>query len=223
MKATSDFRARALVGKGVLLVPLAISSDAGDQRTGVVLSQGVRTAASKATCANVATSWSAGRVLCPGDAKGDAKGDAESALNEVERLFALDEGIPAELWARVRSSSGADHVLLFRPERAGLSQSAPSELPCTQTSAAGLGTAALVSALICSGSTTSAAKSPTEITYVISASLVDVQSGKLLKVGVHSGSDAGSGVPDLSDTELPAAASVLERIMTSLSEQLLTD
>ena len=63
----------------------------------------------------------------------------------------------------------------------------------------------------------------TELTYTISAALVDLRTGKLLKVGLHSGSASRRVTHNLGFAEPPPAAPILENAMTELGEAVLDD
>ena len=86
-----------------------------------------------------------------------------------------------------------------------------------------LATTALASALIGASTIHKSTVSNTELGYTVSASLVDMQSGALLKVGVHSASDSRKEPRNLGFAEPPPAAPLLERIMLALGEKLLAD
>jgi hypothetical protein len=66
-------------------------------------------------------------------------------------------------------------------------------------------------------------KNETELTYILSGSLFDMQSSKLIKVGVHSGSDSRTVKHNLGFAEPPPVAPILEKIMVKLGEALLDD
>jgi hypothetical protein len=223
VKTTADYRARALAGSRVAFVPLAVSDDLGDKRTGIVLSARTRYYASAAACTRIAESWSDGKVVCL-----DPRAAAQaSVLAELERHFALDEPVPERVWQRVREVSGAKYAMLFRPESVSSSRESSEELIGSSGGLVGSGpllaTSALVSLIIAGSTMHTVTVSDTELSYTVSASLVDIQSGKLLKVGVHSGADSHKTERQLGYAEAPPAAPILEGIMVGLGETLLDD
>ena len=223
VKTTAAYQPQAMREARVLVVPLAVSDELGDARTGIVLSDQARGLASDASCKTMAGDSSAHPVVCV-----DQRAVARSpALTELERLFALDQPIPAELWQSVRRISGAKQALLFRPESVSSSHDVSKELKGSAGALIGggavLATSALVSAIIGASTIHQVTVSNTEVRYTVSASLVDMQSGRLLKVGVHSGSDSRKVKRNLGFAEPPPAAPLLERIMVELGEKVLDD
>src|SRR4051812_14210997 len=90
VKVTAQYRPDALRDTRVLIVPLAVSEELGDQRTGVILSDVARSAASDAACREMAEELGKHTIICL-----DRQTSARSpALSELERLFALDQPIP---------------------------------------------------------------------------------------------------------------------------------
>lgn len=224
VKATPDFHEGALQHGKVLFVPLAVSEELGDERTGIVLSDATRALASETACENVHESLSDPALVC----LNQERAGALPAYAQVQLLFARDQPIPADVWQALRQASGARHALLFRPEAVSSSQ----EVSRKQVSGSPLlflgsgtllATTALVSGIVATQTVRTETSNDTELTYVVSASLVDMQSGKLLKVGVHSGSDSRSVKHNLGFAEPPPAAPILEKIMTRLGETLLDD
>jgi hypothetical protein len=65
--------------------------------------------------------------------------------------------------------------------------------------------------------------SRTEITYTVSAALVELRTGKLLKVGVHSGSGSRNEEHYMGFAEAPPAVPILATIMSDLGDALLDD
>jgi hypothetical protein len=223
VKTTADYHPEALRDARVLMVPLAVSDELGDARTGIVLSDEARALASDGACKSMAEDSSARKIVCV-----DQQAVAHSpALTELERLFALDQPIPPELWQSVRQTSGAKHALLFRPESVSSSQDVSKELKGSAGALVGggavLATSVLVSAIIGVSTIHQETVTTTEVRYTLSASLVDMQSGQLLKVGVHSASDSRKVHRNLGFAEPPPAAPLLEKIMVALGEKVLDD
>ncbi|HEY3501063.1 MAG TPA: hypothetical protein VGK73_40495 [Polyangiaceae bacterium] len=222
VRSTADYRGRSLEGSRVVLIPLAVSDDLGDERTGIVLSARTRYHASAAACATIAESWSEGKLVCL-----DPGGTAHAVFQELERHFARDEPIPERVWQSVRNASGATHAILFRPESVSSSRENHSDLRGSPIvlvgSGAMLATTALVSTILTASTARQVTVSSTELSYTVSASLIDMQSGKLLKVGVHSGSASRQSERQLGFAEAPPAAPLLEEIMVGLGESVLED
>jgi hypothetical protein len=220
---TPDYQEHALEGKRVVVVPLAVSDDLNDRRTGISLSAGTRRLASASACHKIAEAWSQGMLLCPSESGGSG-----GTLAEIERLFALDQPIPESLWRDIRDNSRAEYALLFRPE--GVSSSQEVEQGTRSSggvvvigSTPAFATSALVSALLISNSVHRVTVNDTEVAYTLSASLVDVRTGKVLKVGVHSGSHSRTVERNLGYAEAPPAIPLLEEIMADLGTKVLDD
>jgi hypothetical protein len=157
-----------------------------------------------------------------------AQGAAEAALGRVQRLFALDQPIPADVWQGLRAASKATHAILFRPEAVSssreVSQSTELRSPILMIGTGGLlATTALVSSLAAAGTARTVTSNETELNYVVSASLVDLRSGKLLRVGLHSGGASREVKRNLGFAEPPPAAPILEDIMVELGDAVLDD
>jgi hypothetical protein len=223
VRATTDYRDGALEGRRVVLVPLAVSDDLDDERTGIMLSERTRGVASARACKRIEEAWSDGTLVCL-DGQG-TKGP--SALAELELLFALDRPVPVDVLQNVRKASKADHALLFRPESVSSSRETSSKLKGSAGGLVGSGavlaTSAVVSAIIATSTIREVTVSDTELGYTLSASLVDLRTGKVLKVGVHSGSDSRKTERNLGFAEPPPAAPILEDIMVDLGEDVLDD
>jgi hypothetical protein len=223
VKTTADYRPEALRGAHILVVPLAVSDELGDARTGMVLSDQARSDASDAACKTMVEAASEHTVVCA-----DQTTVARSpALSELERLFALDQPIPAGVWESLRRESGAEKALLFRPESVSSSNDVSRSRQTSGMPIFGsyglLATTALVAAIADANNHHYDTKSTTELRYTVSASLVDMQSGALLKVGVHSGSDSRKVSRNMGFAEPPPAAPILEKIMVALGEKVLDD
>jgi hypothetical protein len=218
IKTTPDYRAQALTGAKVLYVPLAVSSDIGDERTGIILSDKTRSLSGSAACHRTAEAWSGGKVVCFDQQPVSGSRD----LADLQLRFAGDQPIPPELWQRLRQLSGAEHVLMFRPESVSSSHEVSQSKRNRPDPAMVLMTGIIVASLVASEEikTTSAS---TEIEYTLSASLVDMRTGKLLKVGVHKGGGSRSEGRSLGFAEAPPAVPILESIMVELGEDVLDD
>ena len=233
IQVTADYKPQTCVGQRVLLVPLAVSDDLGDQRTGVVLASDARSSASEAACSKLAQGWSKGTLICP-------PFDAEkkpSSLMDLEKAFALDAPVAPALWEALRGNFNADYALMFRPENVSSSNHVDRDAPSKDSPAARgavVGAAALVSpgmlvgALIGAGANSdrkpeASTKSRTELNYTVSATLLDMRSGKVLKVGLNQGSAAQTVPRNLGYAEAPPVVPLLEKIMVPLGEEMLAD
>lgn len=66
-------------------------------------------------------------------------------------------------------------------------------------------------------------KNQTELSYTVSAWLVDTQTGKALKSGIHCDDESRTVKRNLGFAEAPAAEPLLTRILVELSEKMLED
>jgi hypothetical protein len=225
VKATADYREGALTRGRVLFVPLAVSEALGDRRTGIILSDETRALASDAACAHLSAVSAAPSVVC----WGADRATREPAFGQLQSLFALDETVPMDTWQNVSRASGATHALLFRPEAVGSSREVTrverASSPVVILGTGGGLTAAtlLVSGLVAANNMQVETSNETELRYTVSASLVDLRTGKLLKVGVHSGSASRTVKHNLGFAEPPPAAPILEGVMTELGKEVLDD
>lgn len=226
VRATPDYAPKALSGQRILLVPLAVSDELGDKRTGIVLSTEARRLASEKACAALAADWREGSVVCPSSAS-DAK-----LLGDVQQKFALDEPVPAEVWSTLRSSFHTDYALLFRPESVASSHEVKIKNASSQErnseragrTMVGALSFGVLGALLQNGRTIEKeATNETELGYTVSAVLVDTRSMKILKAGVHSGSDSKTVTHNFGYAEAPPSAPILEKIMVGLGEKMLDD
>lgn len=219
VKTTPEFHPQALAHGRVLFVPLAVSQELGDERTGIVLSDETRAKASDAACKQVAESVTAPAIVC----LDPERAASVPAFGQIQLLFARDQPIPPDVWQALRAASGARHVLLFRPEAVSSSREVSREKRRALPVVAGLAVGGMVSAILVAGTPATETKNETEVTYTLSGSLVDMQSSKLLKVGVCSGSDSRTVKHNLGFAEPPPVAPILEKIMVKLGEALLDD
>lgn len=230
IKITPDYQSKACAGQRVLLVPLAVSDDLGDQRTGIVLSEDTRRAASEGACTKLAHEWERGTLVCPPL----APATKPSTLNDLERAFALGAAIPPALWQSLRGSFHADYALLFRPENVSSDNQVERSGPSKEYPAARVGVAAalspgmLVGALFGVAATSDRkpeahTKNRTELNYTVSATLLDMRTRKVLKVGLNQGSAAQTVDRNLGYAEAPPVVPLLEKIMVPLGEQMLED
>jgi hypothetical protein len=224
IKATAHFQEGALARGRVLFVPLSVSQALGDQRTGIILSDETRVTASDAACGHLSGAGDDPAVIC----WSQEQAGTEPAFGQLQSMFALDEVVPSTVWQSLRQSSHATHAILFRPEAVGssreVSQTERLGSPLLVIGGGGLAaTSLLVSGLIAANNKRVVTTNETELTYTVSAALVDLRTGKLLKVGLHSGSASRTVTRNLGFAEPPPAAPILEGVMTELGEAVLDD
>jgi hypothetical protein len=203
---------------------LSVSQALGDRRTGIILSDETRVSASDAACSRLSSAANDPTVVC----WNEEKAATEPAFAQVQSMFALDEPVPEVAWRSLRQRSSATHAILFRPEAVGssheVSQTERMGSPLVLVGGGGLAvTSLLVSGLIAANNMRVDTTNETELSYTISAALIDLRSGKLLKVGVHSGSASRTVTHNLGFAEPPPAAPILEDAMTELGEAVLDD
>lgn len=201
------------VSRTVLIVPLATSSELGDQRTGVILSDSSRLTASLRSCKYLAESWRDGRIACS-----DAFAE-DSALSQVEQRFALDQPITSAIWMALRQRTGADTALLFRPESA----SASHEVNRDRFFAPLKGSSSQNDQMSCSSGTCVKTENRTELAYVVSAELIDMGTGRVLRTGIYSDSASRTVPRNLGYAEAPPSEALLVRILVKLGMGMLTD
>jgi hypothetical protein len=154
-------------------------------------------------------------------------------LNALELAFALDAPVPATLLNTLRETFHADYALLFRPENVSSSNQVDQRRPENPgVRAAFVGVAAFISPGALLGSLIGTAIRPrdeghtsnrTELSYTLSATLLDMRTGKVLKVGLNQGSAAQTVERNLGYAEAPPVAPLLQKIMVPLGEEMLAD
>lgn len=224
LKSTADYRPETLALGRVLFVPLAVSEPLGDKRTGIILSDETRALASNSACRRLTESWNEPSVVCIDE----QRASTDSVFGQVQLLFALDSPIPKDLWQELRKTSRVTHAILFRPEAVSSSREVSQETrlgsPLMMVGTGGLlATTTLVSGLLAGSTAHSETLNETELSYTVSASLVDLRTGKLLRVGVHSGHASREVRHNLGFAEPPPAAPILEGVMVELGEAVLHD
>jgi hypothetical protein len=214
-----EFREAALTGKRVAIARLAVSDDFGDARTGIMMSARTRTLATRSACESLSQAWDAGRVVClvPG------KGEPTAELLELERLYAEGRPIPRSLFGTVLASTKSDFVLLFRPEGVDAAQTIAqweNQNPFFPNPGGPVHTTA---GMDLPARQTFHTKNETELSYTVSATLIDLRTTKPLRSAVHSGSASRTVKRNVGYAELPSAVTLLAEIMSSLGEAVLDD
>ena len=214
VRTLPEFRETALNGKRVAFLRLAVSDDLGDARTGIVMSARTRTLATRSACEAVSQGWDAGHVVCliPG------KGEPTTELLEIERLYAEDRPIPSSLLKAVGAGTKSDFILLFRPESVttvqeisqGKKRNHPNPTGPTWTTS-GIHPSRIQT------------DNETELSYTVSAVLVNLATMKPLRGGLHSGSASRTVKNNVGFAAAPPAAPILAEIMAELGEAVLDD
>ena len=212
-----DHGARSLEGSTVLRLPLAVSDDLGDARTGLILSRETRTTASLEACREIANEHDERRVVCADDSAARELPE----LAEIELIFASDKPIPTRVLQALAANSRADYLLLFRPERVSSSQQVSHDKIPRKDPGMTFLDGPNVDMLIARERIVTS--SSTEVAFTVSAALIDLRSGKLLRFGVHSGGGSRSEDRYMGFAEAPPAAPILAEIMRDLGNAVLED
>lgn len=235
IKNTTQYRPGVLQNRKVAFLPLAVTDELGDQRSGLVLSKHTRTQSSKTACTTLADYWDDLTVVCLSEAD-----IGSSAVTEVQQRFALDQPFTLRVWQALREKSQAEYVLLVRPEGASSSQEVERRTIGRGTSVAlgvgggvasnvgsqamqALGTSMLVAGLLSTPAIRRATVNTTDVTYTLSASLVDLRTGRLLRVGVYTDGDSNTVLRNQGYAEGPPIGPILERIMLQLGRWVLEE
>jgi hypothetical protein len=215
IRSAPNFSGESLKRRAVLILPIAVTDDFGDERTGVVLDRESRERATKLACDSASGMRDDIQVLCfdrPELAKSTA------FLKELLLEYARDRAIPAERWRELEQRTGASFVLLFRPEGARASQS---------VSKAGNGVSPKVIAVSSFAPIPFVVTPPmegvgpkvdsvkTSRTYTLSSFLIDLREAKVVRTGMQ------SAEASTSTTEAPDAPGHLHGIMRDLMKGLL--
>jgi hypothetical protein len=217
VKALPDYRPDTLGGKTVLLLPLAVSDDLGDARTGIILSSETRRTASALACHEIASERQEGQVVCIDRSPAGKLPE----LAELELVFAADKPIPAQLLTKLRMAASADYLLLFRPE----SVSSSHEVSHDKTLRSNPGMVLLAGPWVAwmLAEEVKTTSNSMDLKYTISAALIEARSGKLLKMGVHSGGDSRKEDRYMGYAEAPPVTPILAEIMSELGQAVLDD
>jgi hypothetical protein len=217
IQSSADYHEDALMGRIVLVVPLVTSSELGDDRTGVVLSDVARFGASAAFCTQAIKEYERGRIVCANE----EQSRTQPALAELERQFAHAEPIaPATLHA-VQNVFQVDFALLFRPEYARSSREVSRHwIPGGSLGSDGSHNDPRHCATTNTCVTT---RNNTYTTYVVSSVLVDLRTGKTLRSGTLSDHASRTVGRDLGYAEPAPAEPVLKSIMIRLGLSMLGD
>jgi hypothetical protein len=219
IQSAPNFEAKSLKGQVVLVLPIAVTDDFGDERTGIVLDHESREQATKLACNSAAEMRDDVNLMCF-----DRPELAKSAplLNELLLEYARDKAISAERWHELERRTGASFVLLFRPEAVSASQKVSKARPdfpvrgsMIGTSITGLSIPIPVVIPTPEGVGPKVDSVKTSRTYTLASSLVDVRAGTTVRTGVQ------SAEASTSTGEAPDASRQLYGIMRDLMKGLL--
>jgi hypothetical protein len=203
----------------VLVLPIAVTDDFGDERTGIVLDHQSREQATKLACDSAADIRDDIRIECFDDPK-----LAKSAvfLKELLLEYARDRAIAASRWRELEEKTGARFVLLFRPEAVSASQEVSKASPGISSKAIvvpAIPNVTPVPIMVVTPPLESVGPKvdsvTTSRTYTLFSSLVDLRQAKVVRTGVHSAEESTS------TAEAPDASKHLHGIMRDLMKGLL--
>jgi hypothetical protein len=206
-QSAAGFAAVELRNQPVLLLPVAVTDELGDDRTGIVLDLHSRKEAAKLACGSAADIRDDVPIMCFDD---PAVVPSHAVVRDVLIQFARDVPISPERWGEVARSTGARFALLFRPEDVKASRTVTTlgvdetekEFLNRQPSNGPMGVnpRQLVT---------------TTRTYTLLCELVDLRTGRVARAAIRS---AGGST---STQEPPSASLQLHGIMRDLMKDLL--
>jgi hypothetical protein len=219
------FKVRALRRAPVLIMPLATSSELGDDRTGVVLRNQSLLDAYKSMCEHAREDLTVIQVQCAYDASAAARPSMRALMLD----FAHDRPPARTTLAALNATSGVRYVLLFRPESvdATRSQTAPdaylqavATTPAqdpTFASALGQSIGYGLGQLVASALGVPAGGVVTSRRYTVSAVLLDLVQGTAARFGAHSARGVKQG------ESYPEPAPILAEAMYELADAIIED
>jgi hypothetical protein len=195
--SVSGFTKAELTNQPVLLVPIAVTDELGDDRTGIVIDRDSRHQAAKLACSAATAIRDDVRIVCFDDPAAIASSD----LPEVNKRFARDVAIPLDRWHGLARTTGARFALLFRPEEVNASRSVTKVRQLHDE--------------IAPYSVMPKEFVTTSRTYTLRCDLVDLHSGQVVRAAMRSGGDSTS-TPDP-----PEARTHLYDLMHALMKDVL--
>lgn len=193
------FSSADLEGQRVLLLPVAVTDELGDDRTGIVLDRSSRHDAARLACRSAPDIRKDIPIVCFDD---PAIAASSAAQREVYTQFARDVPITPEHWRAVGRATGTRFALLFRPEDVRASQTVTRPLRGPPWD---------------DGPVAQVPKSwvTTTRTYTLRCDLVDLRTGQVVRTAIRSSSGSTS------TPEPPEASSHLHGIMRDLMSEML--
>lgn len=199
-------------GKVVLVLPLAVSGELGDERTGIVLTDQARFSASAVSCEHLARRTREVRIVCVNA----ELSKSEPSVVDLETQFALGKALKEETLSAVQRRFQADFVLLFRPEGVNSSREVVRLRPLIPSEGGSQN-----DIYACSTNTCGATRHSTETTYVVSSELVELRSGTILKRSERAESAERTVGRNLGHGESAPVEPLLEKVMSELAESML--
>jgi hypothetical protein len=211
MRSAPNFSGKELKNRKVLVLPIAVTDDYGDERTGIILDRGTREEATRMACASASDRQRDLTLTC---FDSPAVSSAAPVSDAVQAQFTRDRAVPKDQWLALAQQTGNDFAVLFRPEAVTSSRHQQDNTIVHATAGAAMVMAGLLGGLLIEA----AAASPKVVRtrgYTLSAVLVDLRAGTEVRAAVRS----GEGTAD-DQTEIPVS-SVLDGIMKALLADLL--
>jgi hypothetical protein len=206
IQSAPAFRGDLLNAQKVLVLPIAVSSDYVDDRTGISLDGPSRFGATHQACAWASKTSARLSVVCFDN---PMAAPSTPASDMVLSAFAHDQVVANARWSELGETVGARYAVLFRPE----SQSAVHH----ESHADWLGPAPTGGGLIQDWIQSAMRGQPyVEHGYTISGILVDLRTGAIMRAGMQS-----REAPDPRDTSIdfdarPVLCAILEELLAGL-------
>jgi hypothetical protein len=216
MRTFARFKAISLKGQKVLVLPLAVSDDLGDERTGIILDDVTVAVTGRAACAHARQVREDIKIVC----FDEVPKQASAFVSDVVLRFAGDEPIDQQTLDELATRTGANILVVFRPESVAVGVTIVQPVTVVMNGSSGY--------LQDSGKPYRSV----EREYTVSTELIELRSGLLLRSGDHGASATGNsgmrGPNDLSDylppgVNAPDAAPTLSEIMNELLDTLLDE
>jgi len=181
IRSAPGFSGVQLENQPLLLLPVAVTDDFGDERTGIVLDRQSREDAAKLACRSAPEIRDDIKIVCFDD---PSIADSAVVLREVSTEFARDAPISAERWHQIARVTGARFALLFRPEgvSGSLKVSPVPKPPLTQMTRVMFGPQWTDRP----GEVDPRGSVKTTRTYTLSSELVDLRGGQIVRAGARS-------------------------------------
>jgi hypothetical protein len=217
IRSVPNFSGASLNSRALLILPIAVTDDFGDERTGIVLDHQSREQATKQACDSASHIRGDINVVCFDRPE---LANSSGFLKELLLEYARDKAIPAGRWRELEQRTGASFVLLFRPEGVRASQAVSKGSKGVGPFFIPLSSVAPIPGVITPPMESVGPKVDsvtTSRTYTLSSFLVDLRNAKIVRTGTQ------SAEASTSTTEAPDAPAQLHRIMRDLMKGMLED
>jgi hypothetical protein len=207
VRSAPGFTGAELDRQTVLLLPIAVTDDYGDERTGIVLDHESREQAARLACRSGAGLRADVRIVCFDE---PSVAPSSSDLRDISTQFAKAAPISADSSRKIARVTGARFALLFRPESVSASQKVrpgPSADP--------LMVALFGKQLNRPEQVEPRGSVKTTRVYTLSSELVDLRDGRVVRAAVRRREASTSSL------EAPPASQQLHAIMHDLIGDLL--